>query len=167
MTGRPARPTHGMSVDERFDHYVTKSDGCWLWNGATFGPNRYGAFGVNGKTVGAHVYAYRRAHGDIAPGRFVCHRCDTPHCVNPAHLFLGTPKENTHDMLAKRRGKWPRGGKHHLAKLSDEDVAKILAMRGKASQTAIAAMFSVDPSHICRLMSGHKRGRVDHESPLT
>ena len=156
---RPGRPTRDMTVDQRFDFYVTKTGMCWLWTGATFGPDGYGAFYANGKTIGAHTYAYRRAKGDTG-ALWVLHTCDTRRCVNPDHLFLGTPKDNTDDLMAKGRGKWPRGSVHHLAKLSDADVERIRELGGAMTQKEIARMFSVDPSHISRLLAFHPRGRV-------
>lgn len=148
-----------MSDEERFWHYVDKSGECWVWTGATFGPGRYGSFYVNGRAVGAHTHSARLAGLEPSKKRYVCHSCDNPSCVRPNHLFLGTPKENTVDMLAKGRGKWPRGDSHHLSKLTEADVMAILALKGQVTQKEIAAMYGVDPSHISRIMSGHKRGR--------
>src|SRR5690349_17498383 len=88
---------------ERFcEKYVVQPNGCWLWSAAqTVGG--YGKFKVRGSSARAHRFSYEHASGSIPDGMFVCHRCDEPRCVNPDHLFLGSPKENMLDMVAKGR----------------------------------------------------------------
>jgi len=91
------------SLEERFWHQVKKSDDCWLWVGAMM-RNGYGQIkGENRKTIGAHRVSYLIAYGAIPKGMNVLHKCDTPQCVNPSHLFLGTHRDNTHDALNKGR----------------------------------------------------------------
>jgi hypothetical protein len=156
--GRKPLASYGMTIEEKFHHYTDKSGDCWLWTAATYG-NRYGAFYDGNRTLGAHRYSYRLHKGPIPDGMLVCHSCDNPRCVNPDHLFLGTPKDNMADKERKGRGNYPRGSTHHRAKLSDADVAEIRRLAGSMTQRAIAQKFAVTPSHISRLLSGHKRGR--------
>lgn len=80
---------------------VTES-GCWLWLGWV-NAKGYGRMYARGTNVGAHRFAWSAVNGSIPAGLYVCHKCDTPSCVNPAHLFLGTPTDNNHDMVAKKR----------------------------------------------------------------
>lgn len=82
----------------------TDDNGCWIWQSATNGV--YGVFSMKSlgfKTIYAHRASWVLFHGDIPEGMHVCHHCDTPLCVNPAHLFLGTAKDNIKDMFSKGR----------------------------------------------------------------
>lgn len=85
------------------NHFVPEpNSGCWLWTSKT--NKGYGLIrGVGGRYIAAHRLAWQIFRGAIKDKSFVCHRCDTPSCVNPDHLFLGGPLENMRDMIAKGR----------------------------------------------------------------
>lgn len=88
-------------------------DGCWEWLGYRL-PAGYGLVKIDGVRDLTHRQSWRLAHPgeEIPKGFYVCHRCDNPPCVNPAHLFLGEPVDNHRDMKEKGRG---IGGKTHCA----------------------------------------------------
>ena len=83
------------------------SDECWPWLGSTKsgGTSRaYGMFWDAGRVRPAHVVAWELANGQPFPaGMDGCHHCDTPSCVNPAHIFPGTARDNAQDAAHKGR----------------------------------------------------------------
>jgi len=97
-------------MNEYFDSRVIVSkSGCWEWQKA-LNPNGYGKAYFNGKLRQSHRISWILHRGKIPVGLFVLHHCDNPICVNPDHLFLGTQKDNMHDMIAKGR---KNGGWHY------------------------------------------------------
>ena len=102
---------------------VEKTPTCWLWTGAKHGDG-YGLLIVNKKHHRAHRYAWEVTHGAPAPkGMSVMHTCDKPACVNPAHLRLGTHKENMDDMAAKKRHTY--GERNGHAVLTEPQVIEL------------------------------------------
>ncbi|MUN41437.1 HNH endonuclease [Actinomadura litoris] len=81
----------------------THDYGCWLWTGKA-DPKGYGRW--KSKHL-AHREAWRRERGPIPDGIWILHHCDTPPCVNPAHLYPGTVVENVRDAVARGRAYRP------------------------------------------------------------
>jgi hypothetical protein len=120
-----------------------KVNDCWLWQGAR---NRgYGRIRIDGEMVYIHRWIYQELRNIILPDSIkVLHKCDTPNCWQPKHLFEGTQLDNIKDRDAKGRGRWALGVRQHLAKLTDEKVLKIRKMaREGYSNIKIAVMFGV------------------------
>jgi hypothetical protein len=117
----------------------------------------YGRFalriGSPRRSVLAHRWSWENHYGPIADGLFVCHRCDVPACVNPAHLFLGTPADNMRD--AAEKGRMPRGENQGNARLTERDVVGIRQMReAGAIQREIGAKYGVSQSAISLILNG-------------
>jgi hypothetical protein len=97
----------GDSLLNRFWSKVKKTDNCWEWQ-ACKNEHGYGILNIGKRGLGkirAHRLSFIIHKGEIPESLLVCHRCDNPTCVNPEHLFLGTQKDNTQDMIKKGRGK--------------------------------------------------------------
>jgi hypothetical protein len=112
-----------VDPEVRFFKKVNKTDNCWLWTGAKHSYKGYGSFSNGKKIVKTHRFAYEHFIGEIPEGLCVLHICDTPSCVRPDHLFLGSNQDNVNDKLSKNRH--PRGSQCVNNKLSDEEVIEI------------------------------------------
>lgn len=140
---------------------VLSSDECWIWRGPV-GAGGYGKFSIHGRLDYAHRASFEIFNGIRPLFLFVLHSCDNPSCVNPAHLFVGTPADNSADMV--RKGRSCRGEAHWRARLTDQQVAEIVSrVAGGETQRAIAAEFGVSYQHVSDLCSGRRRRFVETE----
>lgn len=142
-----------LTVEERFFARVEKSapNGCWLWTGQ-LDPSGYGKLHFRGSRCLAHRVSWLLHRGAIPKGLFVCHSCDVRACVNPEHLFVGTPAMNAED--ARRKGRFiPRLRR----KLAPDQVQQIrhLLDQDKMYLTEIARQFGVSSSTIRSIKFGH------------
>lgn len=127
---------------------VTES-GCWIWTLAV-DKDGYGRAWLGNKKWPAHRLSYMTFMGPIPAGLFVLHKCDNPSCVNPAHLFVGTPLDNMRDKCNKGRVKGARRGEnHHRAKLASETVISIRAKydSGQVGARALAKEYGIAYRH--------------------
>ena len=153
--GRPPVP-----VEQRFWEKVDRRgpDECWEWIGGRdrdgYGMFWDGTVYPNGSpfTGRATRFSYRLHLGSIPDGALICHRCDHPPCVNPAHLFIGSAADNTADMMAKGRYRATR------PKLTDEAVAEIRRLWNgpyrQPTQRSLAAQFGVTQTQISKIVRG-------------
>lgn len=147
--------TARIILPERFWSKVDKShpEGCWLWMAArtSFG---HGRFKINGKLHSPHRLSFLAHHGDIAPGMDVCHRCDRPACVNPAHLFAGTRQDNMLDCA--RKGRLNSKGKP--AALTSGDLDRVKALVSDVGACQAARILGVNRKTIYRFLRRVQRG---------
>lgn len=173
----------------RFWSKVDKSGDCWNWTART-DRHGYGKFrpdGGNISEVGAHRVSWVIANGPIPNDRIVCHTCDNRLCVNPAHLWLGTPAENSADMARKGRvicGNTPdtaargdrhwsrthpeefaaahRGERNPSARLNEDIVRSIrIAFAGGESQGSIGRRLGIPQPHVSRIVLRRSWPHVD------
>lgn len=106
------------------DAHIEKTDSCWNWTGRV---NRwgYGFYCLNHKTTFAHRTMWERANNKSAKGFVVMHMCDNPRCVNPAHLSIGTHRDNQLDKVRKNRH--AKGEQQGTSKLTEAQVIEIRA----------------------------------------
>ena len=144
----------------RFWNYVDikPGDKCWEWQGSKTSAG-YGVIYFEGLNQYAHRISVKLSNREIPTDMYICHTCDNPSCVNPVHLFVGTPHENALDKVSKKRHTF--GQNHPNAKLSDENVLKIreLADTG-VTQMQIAKLYNVDASHISRIVARQVRSNL-------
>lgn len=114
--------------------------------------NGYGGIKIAGKQLRAHRVAWEIEYGPVPDGMCVLHRCDTPACVNPEHLFLGTMADNMNDKEAKGRGAHPFGAAHSKAKLEESDVQHIRASSQPAAE--LAAIYGLSLSGVYHVING-------------
>lgn len=165
VRGAPVRP-----LADRFWEHVDRRgpDECWPWIGAKrfFG---YGAFNIGKKKAkGAHRVAWELTNGPIPDGLQALHRCDNPPCVNPAHLFLGTPRDNMRDAQAK--GRTMRGDAWYAARpglrrlggegMSGTQVERLVAyLRSHPGASGLEIVHALSlPKYTSRISDARKQG---------
>jgi hypothetical protein len=141
---------------------VGEPDECWIWQGNK-SRKGYGVFHMwrTRQNARAHRLSFAIATGSLPEGYYICHRCDNPPCVNPAHLFAGTPTENAHDRDRKGRHVM---APHVVAKLTEEQVSAILL--DDRPQTVIGREYGVDRTIIGRAKRGQSYRRITNPEAI-
>lgn len=142
-----------MPIKERLAlRSVAQPNGCIIFTG-NLNPAGYGRLWVKGRIYYPHRLSYMVNIGPIPAGMCVCHRCDSPPCINPAHLFLGTHADNAADMIQKGRAPYRPDIRQISAKLSKSQAIAI--KNDSRSYRQIANDYGISKS----LVHGIKSGR--------
>jgi hypothetical protein len=116
-------------------------------------PKGYGTLRFQGKTVLAHRLIYDLFFG-IPKGKHVLHRCDNPSCFRLSHLFVGSPKDNTDDMVSKGRAWWQKGTGVFPTKISTEEAARMRELSAEGLSTRkIASAIGRSKSAVWKVVS--------------
>ncbi len=129
--------------------YSVSESGCWLWNGSKNGGG-YGLIRFGEASILAHRFSWATANNrPLADGMHCCHSCDTPACVNPAHLWEGTAKQNAVDSMAKGR---------RARALTPELIRRIYTLKqaGVWLDKDIARIVGVSPSTVGGVLAGKR-----------
>jgi len=136
----------------------TDPNDCWPWRLSHY-RNGYGQLTLEDnpyKKLLAHRVAFELALGPIPDGKLVLHRCDNRSCCNPAHLFLGTQKDNIDDMILKgraSRGPQLRGEAHPRCKFNDATIANArAAVAAGETQRAVAKRYGISKGYITQII---------------
>lgn len=146
------------TAQEQFDQKTHRDEnGCLLWTGARYN-GRYGRIWFGGKDQLAHRVAYEMAYGPIPEGMLVCHTCDVETCVEPSHLFLGTPQDNMTDKVKKKRHRSPKGIDHGNSRLTEKDV--MLIFQDDRPQRIIAEHYGIARPLVSMIKTGKRWSHV-------
>lgn len=147
-------PKKKKTIQEKLEDKIAfePTSGCWIWLGTVESRGNYGQINIGNVSKKPHRLSYLIHKGDPT-GFSVLHHCDTPLCVNPDHLYLGTHKDNINDMV--RRNRQASGERCHKSKL---DSLQVLVIKKCISEgmniPQIAKYFSVAPNTIRSINKG-------------
>lgn len=145
------------SITDLYDRTEAEPNtGCFLWTRYR-DPKGYGKVGSGGTVKLAHRLAWELVNGPLPTGAVLLHRCDTPSCVNPDHMFVGSQADNMRDMVAKRRNRC--GESHWNSRLSAAVIAEIRSrdVSQPGAQARIAEEFGISTGTTCRIVNRKTR----------
>lgn len=154
--------TNTDNVRERLWSKIDTLDGnatdedCWLWTGGKT-PDGYGVFKYGPQQL-AHRALWIVYKHDLTKRQHLCHKCDNPSCVNPSHLFVGTPLDNHNDKVSKGRAYYPKGNSgldNSYSRMTKEMLVKAVRLKAEGkSYREVAAEIGVNYQTVHNHLSG-------------
>jgi hypothetical protein len=148
---RPSGAMDEVARRERFWSRVRKTDTCWYWTGHR-DHHGYGRMRIAGRQYGTHRLSWQWATGRDPGPLCVMHACDTPTCVRPEHLRLGTMADNQGD--SARKGRMARGERHPASKLNETAVQRIRLQAAIISHSTLARQLGVSRRAVRAILQG-------------
>jgi hypothetical protein len=148
---------------QKYSHVIEPDPfgGCLLWSGALH-ESGYGIVCEDYVRSRAHRRSYQAEHGAIPKSLFVCHKCDVRACVNPAHLFAGTPADNSRDCFAKGRWTDNRGNKSGRRKITEAQARKVISLiKGGMSYSEAGNIFGLTVAGVGEIARGTNWAHID------
>lgn len=143
-----------------------RSGECLLWTGKRSGKG-YGRVYINGRFAAAHRVAYEIANGAIPDGMLIRHTCDTPPCVEPTHLLVGTQLDNMRDKMERGRHRVQFGESHYRTSLTDEQVTEIRRMRADGfSFKSISDKIGASPTGVAAIANGRRWKHIEAKAAV-
>ena len=126
--------------------------GCLEWTGG-LSSSGYAVMQVDYKTRRVTHIVWELANGPVAEGKYMCHSCDDPLCVELDHLFEGTPTENMQDAVRKNRQ--AKGSRMPQSKVTERQVTEIRELLKTQRSPAVGALYGISP-RTCRAIGNHE-----------
>jgi len=139
-------------MSNRFWSKVNKTKSCWLWT-AGCDLDGYGLFKYYRKTRRAAQISMIITYGSIPKNCWVLHTCDNPKCVNPDHLYFGSPSMNSLDREKRNRGRDLKGSQNGFNKLVEKQVLEIRSLYKIMTNKIIALKYKITPSLVSLIMN--------------
>lgn len=138
-----------MKTNKKIAWQVNEND-CWICTSHAGNGHGYPQYQVNGKPGYLSRYMYENKHSKIPDGMCACHKCDTPMCINPDHIFLGTRADNNADKVSKNRQACEIGELNSNSKLTEKQIIEIRNIHDMKHRQ-IAEIYNVSKSHITNI----------------